>query len=153
MIIEKIGRHQASIYEFYKLFNSPRSQPSRPAPACSLFNTLLGVRIKASCVDPGQRATTFVKINLESHMTWTLMECTCFLLTKRNSFSYVSAVNCADYIWETGHCCKLSFYVGLLQCRETWCIDNSFIISSNTSVIYQTYRVRFNRIIFIQRRL
>lgn len=35
-----------------------------------------------------------------------------FIFT-RCPYSNVSAVNCADYIWKTGHCCKLPFDVGL----------------------------------------
>ena len=33
----------------------------------------------------------------------------------RCPYSNMSAVNGADYIRETGHCCKLRFYVGLLS--------------------------------------
>ena len=65
-IISYVKNHNVT-FLFKK--NSPRSQPSRPAPACSLFPTLLCVRINESCVAPGQRATMFVKFIWASHTT------------------------------------------------------------------------------------
>ena len=55
--------------------NLSRSQPLHTAPACSLFPTLLCIRIKESCVEPDHCATTFHGTKFESHMTWTFIHC------------------------------------------------------------------------------
>lgn len=54
-------------YSLTTFWNSPRSQPSRRASACSLF-------LHCSCVEPGQCATVFVMFICASHMTCTLIE-------------------------------------------------------------------------------
>ena len=35
------------------------------------------------------------------------------LMFRWSPYSNMSAVNCADYVWEIGHCCKLPFNLGL----------------------------------------
>lgn len=78
-------------------------------------------------IDNVQKLTLMIKIkatcctsSYAHHSSWTLglVECACFQLTYTNSFSdgaltAISGVNCADYVRETGHCCKLPFNLGL----------------------------------------
>ena len=73
---------ETRIHEYSYL---PRSHPSRTVPACSLFPTMLLLRIYESCVEPGHLATMFVKCICASQMICTLMEWNCFLLTYTNS--------------------------------------------------------------------
>ena len=99
----------------------PRSHPSRTVPACSLFPTMLLLRMYELCIEPGHLATMFVECICASQMICTLMEWNCFLLTYTNSscdgaFIAMCAVDSSDYIRKTGCRCKLRFNVGLFSC-------------------------------------
>jgi len=77
-----MGNNIRTITRIKLLTKKPPIAHSAP---CSLFLTMLLLRMYESCIEPGHLATMLVNCNWASHMICALIKWKCFLLTYTNS--------------------------------------------------------------------